>query len=381
MRDLFAVSALFVLSISLVFAASCGDDAEPAVQEEEVSEEIPETKDEAATLTNQGKGDFSLDICKARDWYGDGECDWYCLRRDEDCNADPIFEDPAGDSTRYPIVLAHGFMGAPNGIWAYKNVEEALIADGHAVYTADVAPFHSPSFRAEQLAEDVDAALADSGAEKVNVVAHSMGGIDARYMISTLGYGDRVASLTTISSPHRGTRVADVALELVPGFADKALDSLLVLVGQSFSEEGDEASLREALEGIAESNMGTFNADNPDDDRVYYQSWAGVSSITGLRNRDTDELCEGKSLVQDGTYDHMTPLLWAIVPIVARIDIEPNDGMALVSSSKWGEFHGCIPADHVDQVGPLDEEPDLDTGFFHESFYRHIAFDLAARGH
>ena len=45
--------------------------------------------------------------------------------------------------------------------------------------------------------------------EKVHVIAHSMGGLDARYMISRLGMEDRVLSLTTVGTPHRGSKYAD----------------------------------------------------------------------------------------------------------------------------------------------------------------------------
>lgn len=372
----------FLLALGLV--TSCGDTDEPAPQEAEETEEtdeLPETKDEAATLTNEGKGDFTLDICKARGWYGDGECDWWCPRRDEDCDADPIFTDLSGTPAQYPFVLAHGFMGSPTNFWAFKGVQEALEADGHEVYVAAVAPFNSPAFRAGQLAEDVDRALAASGAEKVHLIAHSMGGLDSRYMISTLEYGDRVASLTTVSTPHHGTRIADVGLGLLPGIADKAIDALLVMIGETFSDEAEEASFRASLEGIAESNIGAFNEANQDDERVLYQSWAGASSVTGLRNRDTDSACEDRSLIHDGTYDRMHALLWAAVPIVAGVRVDPNDGMALVESMKWGEFQGCIPADHIDQVGPIGGEAgDRNTGFNHVDFYRHIAYDLAAKG-
>ena len=231
-----------------------------------------------------------------------------------------------------------------------------------------------------RVAEQVDEVLAETGAQKVNIIAHSMGGVDSRYLISTLGYGDRVASLTTISSPHRGSGIADIALNLTPRAADGAMNALLEAVGRTFSEEADEANLRAALEGIAEKNMPAFNEANPDDERVYYQSWAGISAVTGFANGDAAEHCEQKLLLHDGTYDHMDALLWAMVPFVAGVSVDPNDGMSTVASAKWGEFQGCIPADHLDEVGQLDGEPDLDTGFDHIRFYRNIAYDLAERG-
>src|SRR5436190_277798 len=48
---------------------------------------------------------------------------------------------------------------------------------------------------------------------KVIIIAHSMGGLDARYMISRLGMADRVAALVTLSTPHHGSPYADWCLK------------------------------------------------------------------------------------------------------------------------------------------------------------------------
>jgi triacylglycerol lipase len=69
-------------------------------------------------------------------------------------------------------------------------------------------------------------------------------------------------------------------------------------------------------------------------------------------------------------------------PFVAHgLELLPNDGLSTVESAKWGLFRGCIPADHLDQVGQRDDEPpDRRTGFDYLRFYRNLAFDLAQRG-
>ena len=369
-----------VLSLLLVACGTSDPEPEPEPAPSDEAD-LPADKIEAAELTNEGKGDFSLDICEWNDWYTDGECDWFCPKRDSDCNEEPLGPEPDGVATRHPIVLAHGFMGSPTNFWAFNGVADALRADGHVVYEGEVPPFHAPAVRAERLAPTIDRALLETGSSKVNIIAHSMGGVDSRYLISTLGYGDRVASLTTISSPHHGSGVADAALSLTPSIADDALNAVLRAIGSTFSNEGDEADLRAALEGIAEANMPQFNEQNADDDRVMYQSWAGISSVTGFANSDARSECEGgEFLLHDGTYDHMDALLWLCVPLVAGLSIEPNDGMSTVASSRWGTFRGCIPADHLDEVGQLDNEPDPDTGFDPIRFYRNVAFDLSSQG-
>lgn len=304
--------------------------------------------------------------------------------------APPLGPNPVGSRTRHAIVLAHGFDASPTNRWGFQGVAEALTADGHVVHVAAVPPYETPAVRAKALALHVDAAIAAckrvSGcdATKVNIIAHSMGGLDSRVLISKLNYGDRVASLTTISSPHRGTNVADVALGLVPGVADDAIDALAKCWSRSFTSEdlARSANLRGVLEALAESNAPSFNRDTPNDARVFYQSWAGVSSAAWLPNPKDLVACEGKFLSYRERRDGIHASLAPMAALTAHgSELRPNDGMATVESAKWGEFRGCIPADHLDEVGTgVPEGGHLWTGFDHKRFYRNVAFDLARRG-
>lgn len=344
---------------------------------------LPPDKATAAEAVEYGKADWSLDLCERRGWYGDGECDWFCPKRDPDCDLPPLGKDPAGAPTRYPIVLAHGFDASPTNRWGFWKVDQALLDDGHDVYVAIVPPYERVAVRAAHLARVVDDALDASGADKVNLIAHSMGGLDARHLISSLGYGDRVASLTTISSPHRGTAVADAVLKVLPGFADPLVDRLAAAWGATFNELADEKTdVAGALEDLSEANAPKFAAENPDDPKVYYQSWAGVSSPFGVHDEDDWEACEGRILRHAGTTDrlHFSLLPMAVLTGKGLRDL-PNDGMATVESAKWGRFRGCIPADHLDEVGqPRHDGPVSTTGFDHLRFYRNIAFELAEMG-
>ena len=154
-----------------------------------------------------GKDDSFL--CAALLWDPLGWCD---------DTPEPLGPEPAGEPTRYPIILAHGFNTSTTNFWRFNDVDVALIEDGHDVVLGSVPPFDTPQVRAEFLARQVDELLESSGSEKVNMVCFSMGGIDCRYLVSPdgLGYGEKVASVTTISSPHRGTYVADVAVGFLP---------------------------------------------------------------------------------------------------------------------------------------------------------------------
>src|SRR5581483_3644315 len=102
---------------------------------------------------------------------------------------------------------------------------------------------------------------------KVNLIAHSAGGLDARCAISQLGLGARVASLTTIAAPHRGCAVNDLSVALFPN-VPSWLDTVLSLVGFDRTRE------------FTTSALAAFNPANPDDPRVAYFSWAGATSAS-----------------------------------------------------------------------------------------------------
>ncbi len=297
--------------------------------------------------------------------------------------ADPLGPKPAGDPTRHPVVLAHGFDASPTNRWGFWRVAEALRADGHVVIEAIVPPYDAPEVRAGHLADQIDAVL-DGGAEKVNLVAHSMGGLDARHVVSTLGYGDVVASVTTISTPHHGSRVADTMLDVMDGLHvdDDLVDGLASAWGIRFSELADDSHVRAALLGISERRSPGFGEENPDDPRVHYQSWAGVSSVGGIKNPKDRGACEGTRLGDGRKADRMNATLVPMAAVVARgWHLVPNDGMVSVESAKWGAFRGCIPADHLDEVGQTKhDERDERTGFDHVRFYRNLAFELASFG-
>lgn len=304
--------------------------------------------------------------------------------------ATPLLPDPQGSPTKHPIVLAHGFNASTTNSWAFYGVQEALAKEHPLVVLAEVPPFASPQDRAGYLAKDVDRALercktiAGCDASGVNIIAHSMGGLDARALIGTLHYGDRVKSLTTISSPHRGTAIADALLDVLPSLADDVVNSLVALWGRHITSAdlAADADLRGALTGLSEANAQAFAAANPIDSNIMVQSWAGVSSVLG-KVRDADlQACEGKLVTFKERSDRMDARLVPIAAVVAHgADLIPNDGMSTVDSAKFGTFRGCVPANHYAEVGqPKRTGADSWSGWDHVRFYRTVAFDLAKQG-
>jgi triacylglycerol lipase len=216
-----------------------------------------------------------------------------------------------------PVVLAHGLGGfdairVPGARQDYfRGVAERLRALGIEVITPRVAPLSGIAARAGELAEQVRRL----DAPRVNVIAHSMGGLDARYAIAELGLAGRIATLVTIGTPHCGTPLADggVILSQLVGF-----HHALELVGAGWS----------AFEDLTLRRMAEFNRRVRDAPGVRYLSYVG-------RVRDARRA---------------NPLLrpsWRL--LASRVGA--NDGLVPAASQRWGAVLGEVDADHWAQIG------------------------------
>lgn len=115
-----------------------------------------------------------------------------------------------------PIVMAHGLFGfsriglGPLTLTTYfRGIPDILRAAGNRVLVTRVHPIAGIDFRASRLAYRIETAFPDG--EPVHIIGHSMGGLDARKLISDPSWRKRVLSLTTIGTPHLGSYLADFA--------------------------------------------------------------------------------------------------------------------------------------------------------------------------
>ncbi|MEP6849596.1 MAG: alpha/beta fold hydrolase [Acidobacteriota bacterium] len=131
----------------------------------------------------------------------------------------------------YPIVLAHGIArfdvltqrlkndlkaigveleAADNDLNYFKDVARDLARSGFDVFESSVSFSGDVELRAKQLKTEIEKFLSNQpGQDKVHIIGHSMGGLDARHMIVSHGMAEKVASMTTIGTPHLGTSFAD----------------------------------------------------------------------------------------------------------------------------------------------------------------------------
>jgi triacylglycerol lipase len=315
----------------------------------------------------------------------------------------PLVPRGAPPATAHPIVFVAGIDDSPSFDWSPR----VLAAFGGRARRVAPAPWATTPERARELWQAL-LALRDEGAgETFNLVCYAVGGLDCRYLASPGGLAARdgidhgliagaVASVTTIATPHRGTRVAEVAKAALDG---GALDGLVrALLGAAAPAEGARppGAASVALDGLSLDALVAFNRQTPDAPGVYYQSWAGVSHPAGRAGPEAEaaarEHCAGPGgasyLRHEGTRDALNPALLATAPFSyaaggddGAVRSGPSDGMVAVESAKWGAFRGCVPADHYDVIGQFGQAArDPLTGFDAADFYAFVAADLAARG-
>ena len=290
----------------------------------------------------------------------------------------------------YPIVLMHGMGGfnelanLPLTVSYFNGVQADLKAHGEPeVFVTVAPPFNTSEVRAQSLAPQLDAILKETGADKLNLIGHSQGGMDARVLVSAagLGYGNRVASVTTVATPHLGTKVADLALGLVSGplsgVESDAVDAFLGLLQQGVYSIQSNPELLAQVTQLSTSYMATtFNPKYKDDPNVVYASYAGR---TNLENGESD--CDDAVYAnQPGALDVPQPELQPTASYL-QLEGETSDGLVPVESAKWGTFMECVPADHLKECGMLLQNgPDPVSGFDHLVFFRAVVARLRAEG-
>ena len=198
---------------------------------------------------------------------------------------------------------------------------------------------------------------------------------------------DVVESVTTISAPHLGTPIADLALEAASTPGTKAIvDWLVQTLGVAFwPEVNGGTALSASMEQLSTEGMEKFNAAYPNQPTVAYYSIAGRSD-----GSDGGKVCmevpSPPPFISDwaSETDPIDPLFAPTESIIdgGLFSSAPNDGLVRAEDARWGEFLGCIPADHIDQIGHLfGDRPGVFNDWEHQQFYLELVDYLRAKGH
>lgn len=215
--------------------------------------------------------------------------------------------------TRYPILMVHGVFFRDFKYFNYwGRIPKELENHGAVIYYGNHQSAASVADSGRELACRIEEIVAETGCEKVNIIAHSKGGLDSRYAVSCLGMDKYVASLTTINTPHRGCIFADYLLDKIP---EAAKDKVAESYNSALKVLGDETpDFMAAVTDLTASACKEFNRKVLDRPGIYYQS---VGSKLNVASGGRFPLNFSHQLVKyfDG----------------------PNDGLVAESSFLWGE--------------------------------------------
>lgn len=173
--------------------------------------------------------------------------------------------------TKYPILMVHGvFFRDFRYVNYWGRIPAELEKNGARIFYGEHQSASAVADSGQEIADRIQQVLAKTGAEKVNIIAHSKGGLDSRYAISKLGAAPYVASLTTVNTPHRGCEFADYLLELIP---EKQKLAVASAYNSTLKKLGDEdPDFLAAVGDLTASACAEFNKNVNDPDGVFIQS-------------------------------------------------------------------------------------------------------------
>jgi triacylglycerol lipase len=216
-----------------------------------------------------------------------------------------------------PVVLVHGLFGFDRirvpgiKLHYFRGIVKHLETLGCHAHAVRLPASAAVPDRAKILVDRINALTHD----RVDIIAHSLGGLDARYALAKLGLAAKVRALVTIGTPHHGTPLADLATDGPLSGARKAIATLGLPL--------------HALDWLSTSALERFNAE--------------IKDVPGVRY----------ACVVGGVRAPATAISIALSPLHAylRKVAGANDGLVPIASQFWGETLAEIEADHWQQVG------------------------------
>lgn len=250
--------------------------------------------------------------------------------------------------TKYPIVLVHGMLGfdtiGPVNYW--WGIPGALRNGGATVYQPQVSATSGNEIRGEQLLAQLRQIQAQTGVAKFNLIAHSQGGMTARYVLANAP--EMVASVLTVGSPHKSSPVADGVLR------DVAAAGVSGLAFDIMSGLGTLISYLSGQPKLPQDAYATFN-DNTAANSAAYNAKYPVGIPTTPCGNGAATAPNGAKLYSAGGTAVITNLLdpadSAMGLMATYFKGEPSDGMVGKCSSHFGTvLRDDYTWNHLDEV-------------------------------
>ncbi|MCQ2540761.1 MAG: triacylglycerol lipase [Lachnospiraceae bacterium] len=276
------------------------------------------------------------------------------IKRDKERYAEQICK------TKYPILMVHGvFFRDFKTLNYWGRIPKALEINGATIFYGNQRSAAAVRDCAVEIQKRILEIVEETGCDKVNVIAHSKGGLDTRAAITLPGVAEHVASLTTINTPHRGCEFAEYLLNKIP-------ESIQTTVAGAYNAAaaklGDkDPDFMAAVRDLTEDNCAIFNEEIKDMPGIFYQSFGTKINSPFAGSRFPLNMTTKFVEMFDG----------------------PNDGLVGVESFPWGERYQFIEdksprgISHGDMIDLNRENFDA---FDVREFYVSVVADLKNRG-
>ncbi len=281
--------------------------------------------------------------------------------------------------TKYPVVLIHGIGWKDLKMAEYWfRVPPYLEERGATVYVTNQDAWNTHKVRAQQIADEIGAFIQQRQCEKVNLVCHSQGSLDARWLIEKLEMKNKdghlvpaknlISSYTSIGGVHLGTTIADILTDAVPDAIKPWLRRKLNRLVRFMLADKDPKVWQAGRELTTDYMQNEFNKECPPvtaanggiKDGVYFQSYA-----TRMTRRSWFSLSPGKRIL-------LGP--WLLL----RKKEGDNDGLVSVASQTFGNFRGVTAG--VSHYGQINHFFGLITRFNSRKWLAGIIADLKEKG-
>jgi len=249
--------------------------------------------------------------------------------------------------TKHPIVLVHGLLGfdALGPVQYFYGVPSNLRGGGATVYTASVSQSNSTEVRGEQLLKELRGLQARYGHAKFNLLGHSHGGNTARYVAAVAP--DLVASVTTVGTPHQGSKVADAIQGITSATGTTAavaavVNGLSAVVAYLSGSGANPQNALGSLQSLSTAGAKDFNRRYPQGAPTT-ACGSGPASVNGVRYYSM-----GGTWVLTNALDVSDAFLGASAVFFG---FEANDGLVSRCSNHWGTvLRDDYGWNHIDQM-------------------------------
>jgi len=240
------------------------------------------------------------------------------------------FPQPEVVPLKYPVLLCHGYGALASVVKPSPMHEVCMYLRQHGIiaFAPNIVPYAKIETRAEQWVVRILQLRDKYKFEKMNVIAHSMAGLDMRYALLHSDIHQHVASLTTLATPHLGTSLAELILN-TPGKVRDKLGEVFDWFGNSMYPKGESDAVGAVRQLTRQYIQEEFNSAHADRPNIKYYSY-GASVGKG-----TDHPLNAIYRYQNQyIFDHEGP----------------NDSFVSEESARWGKYIKTIPLSHLEQI-------------------------------